>query len=107
MSIYDIIDNVVSYIAKEWSLGNLNSCTDFDKIARELKNRYPRMNVHSVNGVAQVLALLNSRDVVSIYDTYCPLDLLWCGSVEDVPERYKSAYCFSMKHTEMGYQLYI
>ena len=106
MPIYDIIDNVVSYIAKEWALDELNNLTDFDKIARELKNRYPRMDVATAK-VQQILGLLNSRDVVSIYDTYHPLDLLWSGSVEDVPERYKPEYCFSMEHTEMGYQLYI
>ena len=106
MPINYIIDEVVSFIAHEWSLDKLNSCSDFDRIAKELKNRFPRMGVSTVK-VAQVLSLLRGRDTVSFYDTYHPLDLLWSGYVEEFPERYKSAFCFSMKHDNVGYQLYI
>ena len=106
MSIHKIINEVVSFIAHEWSLGKLNSFSDFDKIARTFKNRFPSNYVTAVK-VQQVLGILNARDVVSIYDTYHPLVVLWRGSVEEVPERYKSEFCFSMKHNDAGYQLYI
>ena len=106
MPINYIIDEVVSFIAHEWSLDKLNSCSDFDKIAKTLKNRLPKTGIAIVK-VPQVLSLLNGRDVVSIYDTYHPLDLLWSGFVEEFPERYKSAFCFSMEHVGAGYQLYI
>ena len=101
-----IIDEVVSFIAHEWSLDKLNSYSDFDKIAKILKNRLPKTGIAVVK-VLQVLSLLNARDVVFIYDTYQPLNLLWDGFVEEFPERYKSAFCFSMKHNDKGYQLYI
>ena len=106
MPIYSIIDEVISFIAKEWSLDNLTSCTDFDRIAKRLKNMYPKMGVSTVK-VAQVLHLLNGRDVVSFYDTYHPLDLLWSGYVEEVPETYKTNFAFSLKHNGVAYQLYI
>lgn len=106
MPIHKIIDDIVSYIAKEWSQDELNSCSDFDRIAKELKNLYPRMGVAVVK-IGAVLALLNARDVVSIYDTYHPLDLLWSGYVEEVPDKYKSCFCFTMEHNDAGYQLYV
>ena len=106
MPIQWIIDEIVSYIVKEWSQDELNSCSDFDRIAKELKNRYPCMGV-SVVKIPAVLGLLNARDVVSIYDTYHPLDLLWSGYVEEVPNKYKSNFCFTMEHNDVGYQLYI
>lgn len=106
MPIYAIIDEVVSFIAKEWSLDNLNSCADFDKIAKQLKNMYPKMSVSTVK-VAQVLGILNGHDVVSFYDTYHPLDLLWSGYVEEVPDKYKTQFAFAMGHNGVAYQLYI
>ena len=106
MPIHKIIDDIVSYIAKEWSQNELNSCSDFDRIVKELKNRFPRMGVSTVK-VAQVLSLLRGRDTVSFYDTYHPLDLLWSGYVEEVPDKYKYNFCFTMEHNDAGYQLYI
>ena len=106
MPTHAIIDDIVSFIAKEWSMDKLNSCSDFDRIAKQLKNRYPKNGVTVVK-MSQVLGLLNARDVVSIYDTYHPLDLLWSGYVEEVSDNYKLQFCFTMKHNNVGYQLYI
>ncbi|WP_302969484.1 hypothetical protein [Megamonas funiformis] len=106
MPIHTIIDDVVRFIAKEWSQDKLNSCTDFDRIAKTVKNMYPKADVSTVK-VAQVLGLLNGRAVVSIYDTYHPLDLLWSGYVEEVPDKYKTDCVFAMEHNSVSYQLYI
>ena len=106
MLIHVIIDDVVGFIAKEWSQDKLNSCTDFDRIAKTFKNKYPKAGVSTVK-VAQVVGLLNGRDVVSIYDTYNPLNLLWSGYVEEVPDKYILQFCYSMEHNGGGYQLYI
>lgn len=106
MSIHEIIDDVISYIAKEWAQNNVNSCTDFDRIAKTIKNMYPKA-VDSTVKVAQVLGLLNGRAVVSFYDTYHPLGLLWSGYVEEVPPNYKTCFAFAMEHNGVGYQLYI
>lgn len=101
-----IINDVVSFIAKEWSQDNLNSCSDFDRIAKELKNKYQKEGVSTVK-VPQVLGLLNGMDVVYIYDTYHPLDLLWCGYVKEVPDKYKANFAFSLSTTSNDYHLYI
>ena len=106
MPIHVIIDEVVSFIQKEWSQDNLKSCTDFDKIAKQLKNMYPKMSVSTVK-VAQLIGLLYERDVVSFYDTYHPFDVLWSGYVGEVPIEYKGKFCFAMKNNDVGYQLYI
>ena len=42
MPIHKIIDDIVSYIAKEWSQDELNSCSDFDRIAKELKTGFQK-----------------------------------------------------------------
>lgn len=106
MPIHTIIDDIVSFIAKEWSQDKLNSCSDFDRIAKELKNMFPRMGI-AVIKMPQILRLFNGSDVVLIYDTYYPLDLLWSGSVEEVPDKYKANFVFGIKHNDVGYQLYI
>lgn len=106
MPTHKIIDDIVSYIAKEWSQDKLNTCSDFDRIAKTIKDMYPNAGVSTVK-VAPVLGLLNGCDVVSIYDTYHPLDLLWSGYVEEVPDNYKTCFAFAMKHNDVGYELYI
>ena len=106
MPIHLIIEEVVNFIAMEWAQDKLSSLTDFDRIAKLLKNVYPMMGVSTVN-VAQVLGLLNGRDFISIYDTYQPLYLLWSGYVEEVPDKYRNNFAFSLKSYYAGYQLYI
>ena len=42
-----IIDEVCNYICYEWSLDKINSCDDFERIAREIKEIEQQKSIES------------------------------------------------------------